>query len=235
MKPAVLFDLGNTLVAYYRPNDFRPILEKAIAEVLKELQYRGLCRVPLESAIAAAVQENREADDYRFISMAKRFERIFAISVVGDAALEKALCSRFLQPIFAVGRVHNDSISVLHELRARGYPTAIVSNAPWGSPPALWREELDRLGLSSAVDAVVLCGDIGWRKPANEIFEHTAAKLGRRCGECIFVGDDLRWDVAGSTSAGMRAILIDHEGHHPDYQGERIHELRELLSLVSSA
>jgi len=235
MKPAVLLDLGNTLAAYYQPEEFQPILEEAIVGVLNELQQRDLCSVSRDSAIAAAVQENREANDFRFMPMSERFERIFAVPVVGDASLENALCSRFLRPIFAVGRVYDDAISVLNELRAVGCPTAIVSNAPWGSPPTLWREELDRLGLSSAVDAIVLCGDIGWRKPAKEIFEHAASMVGRRCGECIFVGDDLRWDIAGSTSVGMRAILIDRVGRHPNHEGERIRELKELLSRVVHA
>jgi len=133
MKPAVLFDLGNTLAAYYRPEEFRPILEQAIAGVLEELQQRGVGSTSFESAIAAASQENREASDFRFMPMAERFERIFAISVVGDASLETALCSRFLRPIFAVGRVYNDVISVLKELPRLGCPTAIVSNAPWGT------------------------------------------------------------------------------------------------------
>jgi hypothetical protein len=31
---AVLFDLGNTLVSYYKPGGFHPILERCIAVVL---------------------------------------------------------------------------------------------------------------------------------------------------------------------------------------------------------
>jgi len=38
---AVLFDLGNTLAAYYHAEQFRPILEAAVRNVLAELQRRG--------------------------------------------------------------------------------------------------------------------------------------------------------------------------------------------------
>jgi len=48
----------------------------------------------------------------------------------------------------------------------RGYRTGIISNLPWGSPPALWREEVGRLGVAGEVDEVVFCGDAGYRKPA---------------------------------------------------------------------
>jgi len=35
---AVLFDLGNTLAAYYRRDEFQPILERAVDNVLTELR-----------------------------------------------------------------------------------------------------------------------------------------------------------------------------------------------------
>jgi putative hydrolase of the HAD superfamily len=235
MKPAVLFDLGNTLAAYYRPEEFRPILEDAIAGVLDELRLRGLSNSSLEAVITAAIEENREAGDFSFRPMAERLGRIFAIPVSDDQSLAHALSSRFLRPIFDLGRLYDDALPALDELRRAGYPTAIVSNAPWGSPPELWRQELRRLGLAPFVDAVVLCGDVGWRKPARVIFEHAAAKLDRTCANCTFIGDDLRWDIDGSASVGMRSILIDRDQRNADYKGERICDLKTLLALVDAS
>ena len=108
-----------------------------------------------------------------------------------------------------------------------------MSNAPWGSPPESWRRELERLKLSDAVDAVVLCGDVGWRKPAAEIFHHAIGKLGCRIADCMFVGDDLRWDIEGSASVGMRAVLIDRDGRHPQYAGHRVSDLNGILAALS--
>jgi FMN phosphatase YigB (HAD superfamily) len=158
MTAAVLFDLGNTLAAYYHASEFRPILAKAIGAVRDELSRRRLGSVPLESAVNAAINENREAPDYRFTPMIERIERIFQVPLTTDPLLAATLCKRFLEPIFAVGRVYSDTLPALAQLRGRGVRTAIVSNAPWGSPPELWRHELDRLGLSDSVDTVVLCG-----------------------------------------------------------------------------
>jgi putative hydrolase of the HAD superfamily len=98
----------------------------------------------------------------------------------------------------------------------------------------LWRRELARLGLSDAVDAVVLCGDVGWRKPARQIFEAAAKKLDCRPAECVFVGGDVRWDVGGCKAAGMRAVLIDREGRCPEYNGERIAGLHGVLAVLGS-
>jgi len=234
MTAAVLFDLGNTLAAYYQTSEFRPILAKAMGAVHDELARRGLCSVPLETVVSAAIGENREAADYRFAPLIQRIERIFQASLATDPSLATTVCKRFLEPIFAAGRVYGDTLPALAQLRDRGVRTAIVSNAPWGSPPELWRQELDRLGLSDAVDAVVLCGDVGWRKPAPVIFNHAAEKIACLTAQCMFVGDDLRWDIEGSASVGMRPVLIDRDGRHPEYAGERVADLHGVLAALDA-
>ena len=229
MSTAVLFDLGNTLVSYYRASEFRPILERAIDEVMGELRSRAMAKGSYEAALERALAENREAGDFRVMPLASRLERIFELSP-HDASLAALLCEIFLRPIFAVGRVYEDTIPVLRKLRAAGYRTAIVSNAPWGSPPQSWRRELRRLGLAALVDSVAICGDVGWRKPAPQIFEHAAAELGVRCRECLFVGDDPRWDIEGSAAVGMRPLLIDRAGDQLAYRGERVIDLYGVLN-----
>jgi len=235
MTGAVLFDLGNTLAAYYHASDFQPILAQAIGEVRGELVSRGLCELSMEAALSAAVGENREAPDHRVTPMIGRLERVFRLRVAKDPTLAAALCQRFLAPIFAVGRVYDDTLASLRQLREVGFRTAIVSNTPWGSPSELWRVELQRLGLADIVDAVVLCGDVGWRKPAPEIYRYAADKLGCRSSECVFVGDDLRWDIEGSACAGMRPLLIDRDARHPEYAGARIVDLHGLLAALEAS
>jgi len=234
MAGAVLFDLGNTLAAYYHASEFGPILDGAVRAVRDELGRRRLCDVAHEDALRAALAENREAPDHRFAPMVERLERIFKVPLANDPELTLALCERFLAPIFAIGRVYDDTLPALAQLREAGIRTAIVSNAPWGSPPELWRQELRRLRLADAVDAVVLCGDVGWRKPAPDIFRYALTKLGCRAEQCVFVGDDLRWDIEGSAAVGMRPVLIDRDGRHPQYPGERILDLRAMLAIAGA-
>jgi len=232
MKPALLFDLGNTLAAYYHSDRFLPILRTAIADVLVELRTHGLARVSYEEALSCAEAENKEAADFRFTPIAERFGRIFHLRLDRDPALAVALSKVFLRPIFSIGRVYDDVLPALRKLRADGHPLAIVSNAPWGSPPDLWRKELQRLGLAECVDEIVLCGHVGWRKPAPEIFRVAASALNRPVGDCIFVGDDLQWDIAGSEAVGMRAVLLDRDRRNQNHPGDRIENLYEFLDLV---
>lgn len=229
-RAAVLFDLGNTLAAYYTREQFGPILQCSIQAVLAELRRREIAAPDLETALVAARLENREAPDFRFSAMQGRLQRIFGLEQVREAGLLESLCERFLDPIFAVGRVYDDTLPVLQRLRDAGHATAIVSNAPWGSPPGLWHAELERLGLASAVDAVVMCGDVGWRKPDARVFQFAAARLAVACDACLFVGDEPEWDVAGSRAVGMQAILLDRENRYPEHGGARIRNLHELLT-----
>jgi putative hydrolase of the HAD superfamily len=226
---AILFDLGNTLVSYYRRDEFHGILEHAIRNVLEELQSRDRATVSYDHAIDVALSENRESDDYRVKPMLDRLKRVFALSPQDISSMGDVLCSCFLEPIFAIGRVYEDTIPALQKLRLNGYRTAIVSNLPWGSPPEAWRHELQRLGLASLVDSITLCGEVGWRKPAPQIFEAAARSLGVPCDQCTFVGDNIEWDIEGSSAVGMRPVLIDRENEHSDCGDERISDLMELV------
>lgn len=200
MKKFVLFDLGNTLVQYYNRADYPPILRAAITEVELFTQTKA------DWGQVAA--ENFTAKDYAVRPLAERLARIFPDVVWTEETVLEA-CRRFLRPIFALAHRYDDVLPTLGLLRENGLKTAIVSNSPWGSPASLWREELTRLGLADAVDLTVFCGDCGWRKPARQIFDHTLERLNAVPEQCVFVGDDLRWDIVGPQSVGMEALLID--------------------------
>ena len=232
MAAAVLFDFGNTLAEYYRREDFGPVLERCVDLVRQRVQETGREAVALDTALERALALNREADDFRFNPMANRLARIFDLDEDAQTELGESLCECFLQPIFEVGRLYPDTQSTLEQLKLQNYKTAIVSNTPWGSPPELWRGEFDRLDLTRLVDDIVLCGDIGWRKPSPRVFHYAADLLGVSSDECIFVGDDLEWDIAGGTAAGMRPILIDRDDRHFGFDGERISSLDDLVGML---
>ena len=112
---------------------------------------------------------------------------------------------------------------------------AIISNTPWGSPSALWREEIGRLGLSEWMDIVVFCTDVGWRKPARQIFDFTLEKLHIQPQDCIFIGDHPRWDLAGARAVGIEAILMDRQGAIQDAGEVPVKDLHELADRLHQA
>lgn len=235
MKTAVLFDLGNTLVEYYSRARLYEILELANREVHARLREHGSLRVTWDIAWERVRGENGEQPDFHVVPLIDRLSRVFELEQSDlSPDLANELCRCWLRPIFACARRYDDSLPVLQELRQNDYRTAIVSNTPWGSPGELWREEMRRLGLAGEVDEVVFCTDVGWRKPARQIFEYAMGKLGVGPDECVFVGDDPRWDIAGPEAIGMDAILIDRSGAAQNSGENAIRNLRELVSVLSA-
>jgi putative hydrolase of the HAD superfamily len=228
-SPVVLLDMGNTLVAYFSHDQWPAVRTRAIEAVADLLDERGLLRIERD-ALADCIERGRgESEPNRVNPLADRLRAVFdlpADEVTGE--LDEAMAEAFCRPLFACGRVYDDTLPVLTELRRRGVRTGILSNTPWGTPGALWRRELERLGLVSAVDEVAFCTDCGWRKPARQAFEHLMGRMNVTAGQCVFVGDDPRWDVVGPEALGMRALLIDRTGRTPGAL-RTLHELVDQL------
>jgi HAD superfamily hydrolase (TIGR01509 family) len=209
---AVLFDLGNTLISYYQPADFMPILRRSLNACLATLGHSSLSREAQTALVHQALEMNQERADLAVWPLEERLRVLFS-DYTPDVTLTERLCGAFLEPIFSTAQVSRDTLPVLANLKRRGVKTAIVSNTPWGSSGHTWRSELARHGLLTAVDAVVFCTDVGWRKPHPSPFRRALDILGVQAKEAVFVGDDPVWDVEGANGAGVRPILLATRAH----------------------
>ena len=100
--------------------------------------------------------------------------------------------------------VFDDVVPVLRALRRAGARLAIVSN--WDSGlPAL----LDRLGLASWFDAIVVSHLEGMEKPRPELFLRAITRLQGAPGEALHVGDVPELDGAGAQAAGIASVIVD--------------------------
>jgi putative hydrolase of the HAD superfamily len=230
-KKVILFDLGNTLVEYYPRRQWPLIVYETIAKARDYLFSKDLLNVTTETIWKNVEKERHDPPDYRVIPLAERLSRVFALGDIQDG-VKNHLCRAFLTPIFARGRVYDDTLACLENLRSCGFKIGIVSNTPWCSGGDLWRQELKKLGLLNKVDEAVFCTDVGWRKPAHQIFDHTLAKFNAVVSDCVFIGDDPKWDIDGPRAIGMDAILLDRTGqnNHPDTAV--IHNLNELMAYL---
>ena len=158
MRKAFLFDLGGALVGYYMKDQFPKILVHAILEVGDYLQEVGLLGEPPTNLWDSVRMEDHDSLDHSVRPLEGRLARIFRLdeSSLSESVLI-TVCDRFLQSIFHAGRLYDDTIRVLSELRERSYGTTVVSNTPWGSPAELWRRELAAIGLTKHLGATVFC------------------------------------------------------------------------------
>jgi FMN phosphatase YigB (HAD superfamily) len=206
----VLFDLGNTLVSYYQPADFMPVLRRSLNACLLTLGHSPLGREAQTALVHQALEMNQERADLAVWPLEERLRVLFS-HYRPDTTLTERLCGAFLEPIFSTARISREALPVLTGLKRAGVKTGIVSNTPWGSSGRAWRSELTRHGL--VADAIVFCTDVGWRKPHPAPFRRALELLDVSAKEAVFVGDDPVWDVEGANGAGVRPILLATRAH----------------------
>ena len=180
----VLFDLDNTLVD--RARFFRRWAEQFAG-------IRGLATEAIDTIV--------DADGDGMVDRTS-----FFVSLRGSLALNDSV-NDMLESYWTdyLGCFEPDPKvnEALSKLRDAGFKLGIVTNGH-----ATWqKEKIRRAGLLSLVDACVVSGEVGWRKPDGRIFEEAA----RRCGCQLtgwMVGDSASADIIGAIDVGLQAIWM---------------------------
>ncbi|MGH3288937.1 MAG: HAD family hydrolase [Streptosporangiaceae bacterium] len=126
------------------------------------------------------------------------FEEILAARLLrldGAAVAAEGLLRRMFAAMLPVPAMYD----TIRALRVAGFGTALLSNS-WGC------EEYPRADFPGLFDTVVLSGEVGMRKPEQEIFLHAAQTLGLPPQECVFI-DDMAANVAAAQACGMTGVL----------------------------
>ncbi len=87
--------------------------------------------------------------------------------------------------------------------------------------------------LNDYFDFFINAADIMKRKPDPEIFQVFCDKLKVKPSQCLYVGDDPIYDVAGAAEAGMPTVWVNRENKvwPPQYQPAQA-EITNLYQLV---
>jgi putative hydrolase of the HAD superfamily len=81
-------------------------------------------------------------------------------------------------------------------------------------------------------DLILASGPFGRAKPHPSIFEQALALAGAAPQVAVHVGDRLLEDIEAPRAVGIRPILLDRRGRHPEVEVERIASLSELPDLL---
>jgi 2-haloacid dehalogenase len=115
---------------------------------------------------------------------------------------------------------------MLRVLRARGIPSAILSN---GSPDML-EAAVASAGIADLLDAVLSVEAVGVFKPARAVYDLVGARFGTAPGAVLFVSSN-GWDAAAATGYGFDAVWVNRAGEPVDRLPWR--PRRVLTDLVS--
>ncbi len=102
------------------------------------------------------------------------------------------------------------AVETLSELAGRGLKLGLICNTG-RTPGYRLRVVLERLLLLKHLKALTFSNELKVRKPDTRVFEGTLKRLGVSAVESVHVGDDPTTDVRGAQSAGMQAVLIEHD------------------------
>jgi putative hydrolase of the HAD superfamily len=90
---------------------------------------------------------------------------------------------------------------------------------------------LDGLGIASQFDAVVISSQVGYAKPAPEIFHKALGLHHLKAEEAVHIGDSPDKDAAGARNAGLTGVLLDRNGGATS-DFPRVRNLKEMLPLI---
>ena len=193
------FDVGGTLAEGYL--DKKAFVSKAL-DYLSGLGHR--VSVPrYKRALGRAM---RELEALRSSGREMSFERFYSLvlSGLGIRADEELLAG--LKDVYFSCFVASPVPGVeelLAELSGR-YELAVISNSMSSWP----RVFLERERLARYFKAIVISGEVGWKKPHRRIFQVALTRMGLEASEAVHVGNSPEDDILGAKSVGMRAVLL---------------------------
>jgi putative hydrolase of the HAD superfamily len=120
--------------------------------------------------------------------------------------------------------LYDDALPALAAARAVGLRIGLVSNSARDVREFARHHSLD-------VDAGISSFHHGKSKPHASIFRAVLDLLEVAPADAAMVGDSLGDDIEGARALGMRAVLLDRDGAHPDVE-PRISTLAELPAVL---
>lgn len=226
---AIAFDLDSTLCHYALT------VEEVIDQALKRA---GIPDERLGSSSALADDYNRAwwtAEEQLRVPTEELRRRAW-IQVLKDRGFDDDELATRISDVYSeirceTGlRLYSGVSSLLADLRER-YRLGILTNGP---SDMQW-EKLRSLSLPSAVDAIVVAGDLGILKPDPRPFRQLLEDLDAAPADSLFVGDSFEHDIVGAHGVGMQTAWVHSNGTAeradltPDLVIEHVGCLRELL------
>ncbi|MEM9159896.1 MAG: HAD-IA family hydrolase [Verrucomicrobiota bacterium] len=163
--------------------------------------------------------EKREIDFWRRI-VAKTVENKGIRPTKFDQIFE-ALWSEFAKG--SRWRIAEGGSETLCALRERGYQIALTTN--WDKRV---RSVLEDHQLATLFDALIISSEIGYDKPAPEVFRHAARTLDVELPQLLHIGDSFEADYQGAANAGCLSLHLRGAGKHS------ISKLSQLIPLLPS-
>jgi epoxide hydrolase-like predicted phosphatase len=165
--------------------------------------FRAFCTgqgLPADALTQLFLEDEEALAELHALELGRLDERSFEAALARRLGVE---ARGLIAGLFAAAPPDGAMIAAVAAARAAGVRTVLVSNS-WG--PGIYERAGDAL---RSIDAVVLSGEVGLRKPDPQIYLLAAERAGLPADRCVLV-DDLRTNVAAAARLGMATVL--HRG-----------------------
>ena len=208
---AILFDLDDTILEYDSSAD--RVWRSVVAEFAG-----GTAGLDIER-FTAALNEYREwywGDPERHrrgrldLPLARRevVRGTFDLLGVAAPAMADEIADAYSVQRELVVSPFPGAIETLNHVRAKGIRMALVTNGT----SAMQRGKIERFGLESYFDYILIEEEFGAGKPDERVYLHAIEQLDTSPSESWMVGDNLEWEVATPQRLGIFSIWVDSAG-----------------------
>jgi FMN phosphatase YigB (HAD superfamily) len=172
----------------------------------------------------------RDDRDRGKLTIAASFARtLSALGIEPEPGLVADLARRDVEYSLSHTWLCDDTVPFLEMLRSNGVRIALVSNCADTTRP-----QLDRLGVTPLVDALILSCEVGSVKPYPEMYVTALEELGVAAVDAVFIDDQPTFCV-GAEAVGIRPIQIDRDevrGPASPWNFPLVHTLFDAESLL---
>jgi 2-haloacid dehalogenase len=162
----------------------------------------------------------------RYVDFWTLTERALDFALARVPSADKRLKLQYLAAYQTLD-AYPDARLILAELKARGFPTAILSNGT----PAMLSAAVAAARLEPVLNAVLSVDPLRIYKPRPEVYQLASDFFHVPRGEIVFVSAN-RWDVMGAQAFGFRTVWINRTGA-PDEYGDASRSVTSLADLAA--
>ena len=226
---AVCFDIGQTLINYNAPLNWKSLHPDALRNVMRACQFDGLGG-KIDAAVAILSKYNtREHYREHEVSSDTIFKEIF--DAWGQKYDKMALAKESFYGFFQAKAVcFDDTISTLGALSAKGILLGFLTDVAYGMDNQFALEDIAE--IKDYFHAGFTSNDVGFRKPNERGFKMLLEALDVSPSQMIYVGDEKK-DIVGANDARIASVLINRGEEVRDWGQKRtIRNLGEILALL---
>ena len=220
------FDLDDTLHFYRKASG------RAARAVFDYLHEEFGCDLDLLKSRYAVILREAQSDSFtegktsrvmrgeRFAKLMEEFSiiphhHLDSVLVIYDKALARHL------------ELKEGALEALRELKQSGFSIMIVSEGPHDAQEAT----LARLGLAPYVDLLITSGQER-RSKRDGLLKVALAKAGCLPNNCVFIGDNMEWDILPALALGMAAFYVGEDMQMPA-GAKKLSSLADLHRLLT--